>query len=69
MYQLLHTILHLSQPVVTQVEFLQSGPSVHWSAQIQSFDAVLTEHQLPNVAGHPESRAGQSSNVVGPHVH
>lgn len=62
-------ILYLSELVVAQVEFLQSGPFVDGSTQVQFFDAVLTEHQLSEVAGLPETRTRQSSNVVGSHVH
>lgn len=60
---------YLTELVATQVEFLQSGPLVYWSAQIHRCDAVLTEHQLSQVARRPESRARKNSNVVGSHVH
>lgn len=62
-------ILYLSELVGTQVEFFQSGPFVDWSTQIQSADTVMTEHQLSQVAGRPDTRPGQNRNVVGSHVH
>lgn len=45
----LQAVLHLTKLVVTQMELLQSGPFVDWPTQIQAFDAVLTEHYLPDV--------------------
>lgn len=66
---ILSVLLHLSQLVATQVELLQSSPSTDGFPQVQSSDAVLTEHQLSDVTGLPELRARQVSNVVGPHVH
>lgn len=51
------------------MELLQPGPLVDRPAQIQNFDGVVAEHQLAEVAGRPESRAGQSSDAVGSHVH
>lgn len=64
-----YRFLYLTELVVAQVEFLQSGPFVDRTTQIQIFDTVITEDQLSEVAGLPESRARQRSNVVGSHVH
>lgn len=59
---------HLGEVVVTQMEFLQPGPFVNRSAQIQDLDAVLTEHEFSNVAGGPEAWSRQEIDGVGPHV-
>ncbi|TNN57091.1 hypothetical protein EYF80_032676 [Liparis tanakae] len=53
----------------SEVKLLQSGPLGDRPAQVQDPDGVLAEHQLPEVAGLPEARTGQSGDAVGPHVH
>lgn len=60
---------HLGEPVVAQVELLQTGPFVDGSAQIQLPDAVLAEHQLSEVARLPATGTWQGGDVVGPHVY
>lgn len=60
---------NLRKFVVAQVEFLQSGPLVDRPAQVQIFDAVLTEIQLSQIAGLPAGRARQGRDLIGPHVY
>lgn len=60
---------NLRKFVVTQVEFLQSGPLVDRPAQVQIFDAVLTEIQLSQIAGLPAGRARQGRDLIGSHVY
>lgn len=59
---------YLCELVFTQVEFLQPDPFVDRSTQVQSSDTVLTENQLSEVVGRPNSRARQNSDVIGSHV-
>lgn len=64
-----YALFYLSEPIGTKVEFLQSGPFVDRSTQIQSLYAVLTEHQLSDDAGHPGRRARQDNDAVGSHIY
>lgn len=64
-----YALFYLSEPIGTKVEFLQSGPFVDRSTEIQSLYAVLTEHQLSDDAGHPGRRARQDNDAVGSHIY